>query len=223
MLAHISDIVAATDLPVTADFRSGYAREPDAVAENVRMCVETGVAGLSIEDATGADEASLYELSLASRRIAAARAAIDAAGAEVVLTARAESYMVGALDPLRDVVTRLTAYAEAGADVVFAPGIRASEDIRAVVAAVAPTPVNVVMGVNIGLTVSDLAALGVRRVSLGSGLARAAWTGFVRAAKLLAESGSVAAFDGNMTFGELDELFRATTAHEAPCRPLPDP
>jgi 2-methylisocitrate lyase-like PEP mutase family enzyme len=210
MLAHVSEIVAATDLPVTADFRSGYAREPEAVAENVRMCVETGVAGLSIEDAAGAREPSLYDLSLATRRVAAARAAIDAAGAEVLLTARAESYMVGASKPLEDVVTRLKAYAEAGAHAVFAPGIRAPKDIRALVEAVAPTPVNVVMGVNIGLTVSDLAALGVRRVSVGSGLARAAWTGFARAAKLLAESGSVAAFEGNMTFAELDELFRAT-------------
>jgi 2-methylisocitrate lyase-like PEP mutase family enzyme len=211
MLAHVSAIVAATDLPVSADFRSGYAREPDAVAENVRLCVATGVAGLSIEDATGAAEESLYELSLAARRVAAARAAIDAAGAEIVLTARAESYLVGARDPLRDAVTRLTAYAEAGAHVVFAPGIRAPEDIRALVAAVAPTPVNVVMGVDIGLTVSDLAALGVRRVSVGSGLARAAWTGFARAAKLLAQEGSVAGFDGSLTFGELDGLFRSLT------------
>jgi 2-methylisocitrate lyase-like PEP mutase family enzyme len=235
MLAHVAEIVAATDLPVSADFRSGYAREPDQVAENVRMCVETGVSGLSIEDATGPGEASqalrgavlasIYHLSLATRRVAAARAAIDAAGAEVLLTARAESYMVGVPNPLEDAVTRLTAYAEAGAHVVFAPGIRAPEDIRALVEAVAPTPVNVVMGVNIGLTVSDLAALGVRRVSVGSGLARAAWTGFARAAKLLADSGSVAPFDGNMTFAELDEHFRAARApasqEDSPLDPAP--
>jgi 2-methylisocitrate lyase-like PEP mutase family enzyme len=208
MLAHITEIVAATELPVNADFRSGYAREPDAVAENVRLCVDTGLAGLSVEDATGEPTAPLYEVAFATRRVAAARKAIDAAGEDVLLTARAESYMAGVSRPLEDALERLTAYAAAGADVVFAPGVRSREDIHAIVKAVHPTPVNVVMGINIGLKVSDLADLSVRRVSVGSGLARAAWTGFMRAAKLLAEAGSVSGFDGSVTFAELDGLFR---------------
>jgi 2-methylisocitrate lyase-like PEP mutase family enzyme len=216
MLAHIGEIVGATELPVNADFRSGYAREPEAVAENVRLCVETGVAGLSIEDATGEPGAPLYDLALATRRVAAARAAIDAAGADVMLTARAESYLAGIARPHEDALDRVTAYAAAGADVVFAPGIRTREDIRAMVKAVHPTPVNVVMGINIGLTVSDLAELSVRRVSVGSGLARAAWTGFMRAAKRLAEAGSVSGFDGSVTFAELDALFRTERGHHVP-------
>ncbi len=212
MLAHITEIVAATELPVNADLRSGYAREPDAVAENVRLCVETGVAGLSIEDATDEPDAPLYDVAFAARRIAAARKAIDAAGVGVMLTARAESYMAGVSRPLEDALDRLTAYAAAGADVVFAPGVRTREDISAIVKAVHPTPVNVVMGLNIGLTVPDLADLSVRRVSVGSGLARAAWTGFMRAANLLAQAGSVSGFDGSVTFAELNGLFRKDRA-----------
>jgi len=219
MLAHIAEIVAATELPVNADFRSGYAREPDAVAENVRRCVETGVAGLSIEDATGERESPLYDVAFATRRVAAARKAIDASGVDVLLTARAESYLAGIPRPLEDALDRLTAYAAAGADVVFAPGVRARDDIRAIVRAVHPTPVNVVMGVNIGLTVSELAELSVRRVSVGSGLARAAWTGFMRAAKLLAQAGSVSGFDGSVTFAELDGLFREDRAPDGAGRP----
>ena len=208
MLGHISEIVGATDLPVNADFVTGYGREPEVVAENVGLCVATGVAGLSIEDGTGGREGPLHDLPFAARRIEAARAAIDAAGGDVLLTARAESYIVGHPNPLADVLARLTAYAERGADVLFAPGARTREDIRAIVKAVGPKPVNVVFGVNAGLTVSDLAELGVRRVSVGSGLARAAWTGFIRAAKLIADAGSFAGFDGSVTFSELDTLFR---------------
>ena len=208
MLGHISEIVGATDLPVNADFVTGYGREPDVVAENVRLCVATGVAGLSIEDAAGGREGPLLDLPFAARRIEAARGAIDAAGGGVLLTARAESYIVGHPNPLADALARLTAYAERGADVLYAPGARAREDIRAIVKAVAPKPVNVVFGVNAGLTVSDLAELGVRRVSVGSGLARAAWTGFIRAAKLIADAGSFVGFEGSVTFSELDTLFR---------------
>ena len=211
MLAHITEMVGATELPVNADFRSGYAREPEAVAENVRLCVETGVAGLSIEDATE-PHAPQYDVAFATRRVEAARAAIDAAGVDVLLTARAESYLSGVSRPLEDALDRLTAYAAAGADVVFAPGVRTREDIRAMVKAVHPTPVNVVMGIDIGLTVADLAELSVRRVSVGSGLARAAWTGFMRAAQQLAQEGSVSGFDGSVAFGELDSLFRADHA-----------
>jgi 2-methylisocitrate lyase-like PEP mutase family enzyme len=216
MLAHITEMVAATELPVNADFRSGYAREPEAVAENVRLCVETGVAGLSIEDATGERDVPLYDVALATRRVAAARKAIDAAGGDVMLTARAESYLAGVSRPLEDALDRLTAYAAAGADVVFAPGVRTREDIRTIVKAVHPTPVNVIMGINIGLTVSDLAELSVRRVSVGSGLARAAWTGFMRAAERLAQAGSVSGFDGSVTFAELDTLFRTDRAQRGP-------
>jgi 2-methylisocitrate lyase-like PEP mutase family enzyme len=214
MLAHVAEMVGATELPVNADFRTGYAREPEGVAENVGLCVATGVAGLSIEDATGEPGAPLYPIGLATRRVAAARATIDACGADVMLTARAESYLAGIEHPFEDAVERLTAYAAAGAHVVFAPGIRTREDIGALVKAVHPTPVNVVMGINIGLTVSDLAALSVRRVSVGSGLARAAWTGFMRAATRLAEDGSVSGFDGSVSFAELNALFGATGRHE---------
>lgn len=207
-LEHIADIVAATELPVNADFESGYAHEPEGVAANVRLCVETGVAGLSIEDATGNSEKPLYELGLAVERIKAARAAIDASGADVLLTARAECFLVGRADPLREAVQRLQAYAEAGADVLYAPGPQRREEIEAIVAAVRPKPLNVLMSANIGLRVAGVAAMGVRRVSVGSSLARAAWTGFIHAAKLIAEDGSFAGFDGLTPYAELNDFFR---------------
>jgi len=170
--------------------------------------VETGVAGLSIEDATGDPKRPLYELPHAVLRIAAARRAIDATGSGVLLTARAECYLVGHSDPLAESIRRLTAYAEAGADVLYAPGPRTREDIRAIIAAVAPKPVNVLMGWDAGLRVSDLAEMGARRVSVGSSLSRAAWTGFIRAAKLIAEEGSFAGFDGTVPYAELNAFFR---------------
>jgi 2-methylisocitrate lyase-like PEP mutase family enzyme len=207
-LAHIAEIVAATELPVNADFESGYAHEPEGVAESVRLCVATGVAGLSIEDSTGDKAKPLYDLELAVERIRAARAAIDASGAEVLLTGRAECYLVGHPEPLKESIRRLQAYAEAGADVLYAPGPRKRDDIKAVVEAVAPKPVNVLMGSNVGLKVPDLAALGVRRISVGSALSRAAWTGFIRAAKAMAEEGSFAGFDGSVSFAELNGFFR---------------
>jgi 2-methylisocitrate lyase-like PEP mutase family enzyme len=207
-LAHIAEIVRATDLPVNADFESGYAHEPEEVAHNVTLCVDACVAGLSIEDATGNRDKPLYDLGHAVERIRAARGAIDGIGENVLLTGRAECYLVGHADPLRESIRRLEAYAEAGADVLYAPGPRKAEDIKAIVEAVRPKPVNVLMSVNTGLTVADLAALGVRRISVGSSLARAAWSGFIRAARLIAEEGSFAGFDGAIPFAELNGFFR---------------
>jgi 2-methylisocitrate lyase-like PEP mutase family enzyme len=208
-LGHIAEIVGATDLPVNADFESGYAHEPEPLAENVRLCIETGVAGLSIEDRTGDPAAPLYELPLAVERIRAARAAVDRSGSGVLLTARTECYLVGHPEPLKEALRRLEVFAEAGADVLYAPGPVSREDIGAIVSAVAPKPVNVLMGSNVGLTVSDLAGLGVRRVSVGSSLARAAWGGFIRAATAIAERGDFSGFDDAAPFRDLDEFFRA--------------
>jgi len=207
VLQHIAEIVAAVDLPVNADFESGYAHEPEGVAESVRLCVETGVAGLSIEDATGDHEKPLFDLPLAIERIQAARSVIDTSKTGVRLTARAECFLVGHPDPLREAIRRLQAYADAGADVLYAPGVRRPEEIRAIVTAVNPKPVNVLMSANTGLRVADLAELGVRRISVGSSLARAAWTGFIRAAKLIAEEGRFAGFDGIISFAELNGFF----------------
>ena len=212
VLVHVAEIAAATDLPVNADFESGYARDAAGVAANVAACVSTGVAGLSIEDATGEADRPLFPVAEAVERVRAARGAIDASGADVVLTARAECHLVGHPDPLPESIRRLKAYAEAGADVLYAPGLAAPQAIRAVVEAVAPTPVNVLVGADIGLTVADLGALGVRRISVGSGLARAAWGGFSRAARLLAEEGRFTAFAEAQPFAELNGFFRADLA-----------
>lgn len=207
VLTHIADIVNATDLPVNADFQNGYADTPEDVATNVTRCVDTGVAGLSIEDATGDRDHPLYDLSLAVERIKAARAAIDSAGGRVLLTARAESYLVGHPAPLEDALERLAAYAAAGADVLFAPGARTREDLRAIVRGAAAKPVNALVSADAGMTVADLAGLGVRRISVGSGLARAAWGAFIRAAKTLAETGSFEGLEGAASFAELNEVF----------------
>lgn len=207
MLAHIAEIVASVDLPVNADFEHGYAHEPEAVADNVRLCIGTGVAGLSIEDATGNRDHPLYDLSLAVDRIRAARASIHASGADVLLTARAECFLTGHSDPLRESIPRLQTYAEAGADVLYAPGPTKREDIQAIISAVAPKPVNILLSSNTGLTIADLAALGARRISVGSGLARAAWTGFIRAAKEIAEQGTTTSFEGTIPYAELNAFF----------------
>jgi len=207
VLTHIADIVNATDLPVNADFQNGYADTPEDVAQKVGHCVATGVAGLSIEDATGERDRPLYDLPLAVERIKAARVAIDAAGGNVLLTARAESYLVGHPAPLEDVLQRLAAYAEAGADVLFAPGARTREDLRDIVHCAAAKPVNALVSSNAGMTVADLAGLGVRRISVGSALARTAWGAFIRAAKTLAEKGSFEGLDGAASFAELNEVF----------------
>jgi 2-methylisocitrate lyase-like PEP mutase family enzyme len=207
VLAHVTEIVGATDLPVNADFQAGYADDPDDVAANVTRCVATGVAGLSIEDATGDARAPLHAPAFAALRIAAARAAIDATGAQVLLTARAESYLVGQPDPLADVLRRLAAYAEAGADVLYAPGPRRREDLHAIIRAVAPKPVNVLVSADIGLSVADLADLGARRVSVGSALARVAWGAFIAAGREIATGGTFGGFAKAASFAELDGVF----------------
>ncbi|HZF55388.1 MAG TPA: isocitrate lyase/phosphoenolpyruvate mutase family protein [Polyangiaceae bacterium] len=208
MLDHIRAIVEATDVPVNADFEGGYAHSPEGVAESVRMCVATGVSGLSIEDSNGEGEEPLYAIDHAVARIRAARAAIDEMGdaREVVLTGRSEGFLVGRPD-LDATIRRLKAYAEAGADCVYAPGVRSREAIAAIVQAVAPKPVNVLMGAPSDLTVADLTALGARRVSVGGGLARAAWGGFTRTARALAETGRFDAFADAAPHGELNHFF----------------
>jgi 2-methylisocitrate lyase-like PEP mutase family enzyme len=219
MLEHFREIVTATSLPVNADFQNGFADDPEAVAESVRLCVETGVAGLSIEDNSGQSEEPLYEFDLAVERIKAARRAIDikseppaiAGGpsSHVVLTARCEAYLVSAPDPFDTSLERLVAFADAGADCLYAPGVTDLEEISAMVDAVAPKPVNVLVSTNnCNVTVAQLADLGVRRISVGGALARAAWGGFVNSAKEILESGSFSSFAEAMPFGELDGLFR---------------
>ena len=211
MLAHIREIVNATALPVNADFHAGYADEPENVAANVRLCVQTGVAGLSIEDSTGRSDYPLYEKKLAIERIRAARSAIDDSKTGVVLTGRCEAWLVGDSDPLRTAVERLAAYAEAGADCLYAPGVSDPDEIAQIVKAVAPKPVNVlVSGFNHQLALSVLADLGVRRVSLGSGLAVAAWGAFIRAAKEIKTNGTFSVLADNAPSAELNELFRQT-------------
>lgn len=208
VLRHITEIVRATELPVNADFESGYAHEPENVAKNVALCIEAGVAGLSIEDATGDRSKPLYDVPVAVEKIKAARKAIDESKTGVMLVARAECYLVGHGDPLRESIRRLQAYSEAGADVLYAPGAQERTDIQEIVSAVRPKPVNVLMSANTGMTVAQLADLGVRRISVGSSLARAAWTGFARAAQLIAKDGSFAGFDGMIPFSEVNGFFR---------------
>jgi len=208
MLDHIREIVAATTLPVNADFQNGYADNAEDVAASVSLCIATGVAGLSIEDATGNLETPLYQTDLAIDRIKAARAAIDASGIPVVLTARCEAFLVGHPDPMATAHARLLAYAEAGADCLYAPGLAVPDQIAALVKAVAPKPINVLMPVRgHSLLVSQLADLGVRRVSVGSGLARVAWGAFIRAASELLDAGSFACFADATPFNELNEVF----------------
>ena len=205
-LAHLRDIVAATDLPVNADFESGFAVDAAGVSESVRLAVGTGVAGLSIEDSTGDAARPLYELSVAVDRIRAARAAIDQTGGDTLLVGRAECFFVGRPD-LGEAIERLKAYAHAGADCLYAPGIRTREQITAVVAAVAPKPVNLLVGSTTDLTMQDISALGVRRVSVGGALARSAWGGFIRAARLIAEQGKFDGFANAASGNELNAFF----------------
>jgi 2-methylisocitrate lyase-like PEP mutase family enzyme len=212
VLEHLAQLVTAVDLPVNADFQAGYGHEAVDIAESVRLCVETGVAGLSIEDRSGDEQKQLYELPQAIERVRAARAAINASGADVLLTARAECFLVGHPDPLREAIKRLQAYAEAGADVLYAPGPTEPAQIDAILKAVDPKPVNVLVSANAGLRVADLAAMGVRRISVGSALARAAWTGFIRAAKLIAELGDFTGFEGLTPGAALNEFFDKNAA-----------
>ncbi len=210
MLSHIAELVTATRLPVNADFESGYAHEPESVARNVELCLATGIAGLSIEDATGDPRSPLYDLELAVERIRAARSVIDKSGTGVLLTGRTECFLTGHSEPLKESVRRLEAYAGAGADALYAPGAQKREEIQAIVAVAGPKPVNVLMSTNNGLTVPEVAEMGVRRISTGSSLARTAWTGFVRAAREIAEQGSFAGFDGMIPFAELNGFFQKT-------------
>jgi 2-methylisocitrate lyase-like PEP mutase family enzyme len=207
-LEHLAELVAATDVPINADFESGFAADPSGVAQSVRLAVETGVAGLSIEDSTGDAAQPLFGLDEAVARLRAARRAIDDSGPGVLLVGRAECFLVGRPD-LAETITRLQAYAAAGADVLYAPGIRTPEQISAVVAAVAPKPVNLLVGHDSALSVADYAALGVRRISLGGALARAAWGGFMRAAAGLAENGRFDGLAGAASGATLNGFFAA--------------
>jgi len=206
VLEHLTEMVEATDLPINADFESGFATDAAGVAESVRLAVETGVAGLSIEDSTGDASRPLYELDTAVERIRAARKAIDKAGGDALLVGRAECFLVGRPD-IEHTTARLKAYANAGADCLYAPGIRAPAEISAVVAAVAPKPVNLLMGWPGNLTVRQIAELGVRRISIGGALARSAWGGFMRAAKLIIEQGKFDGFANAASGTELDAFF----------------
>jgi len=209
MLTHIRDVVNATPLPVNADFQTGYADQPEGVAANVSLCIATGVAGLSIEDGTGDSKAPLYEFDLAVDRIKAARAAIDASGLRVVLTGRCEVWLVGQPDPKRVALERLAAYAEAGADCLYAPGVRDPDEIAAIVKEVSPKPVNVLMSSpSPTLSVARLGDLGVRRISVGSALARVAWGAFIRASRSIATTGSFDSLGDAAPFAELNDLFR---------------
>jgi len=207
MLAHIAEIVAATDIPVNADFEGGYAHDPKDVAESVRLCCETGVAGLSIEDSTGDASKPLYDFDQALERIRAARAAIDKAGGEVIFTARSEGFIRGRPD-MEETVRRLKAYAQAGADCLYAPGLKTREEMKTVIEAVAPKPVNILMGTPSDISVSDLTRLGARRISVGGSLARAAWGAFIRAAKEIAEAGTFNSFADAAPGADLNKLFR---------------
>jgi 2-methylisocitrate lyase-like PEP mutase family enzyme len=206
VLTHLRTLVEATDVPINADFEGGFAPDPAGVAESVRLGVETGIAGLSIEDSTGHKEKPLYDLDAAVARIRAARGAIDKAGGDTLLVGRAECFLVGRPD-LDEVIARLTAYASAGADCLYAPGISTPEQISAVVKAVAPKPVNLLIGAPMGITVKEAAALGVRRISVGGALARAAWGGFVRVAKEIAEEGRFDGFAAAASGGALNAFF----------------
>jgi 2-methylisocitrate lyase-like PEP mutase family enzyme len=204
-LAHLRAMVEATDVPINADFENGFGADAVAVQDSVRLAVDTGVAGLSIEDSTGDAARPLFDLSVAVERIAAARRAIDAAGGDTLLVGRAECFLVGRPD-LSETIERLQAYAAAGADCLYAPGLRTSEQITAVVQAVAPKPVNLLVGWASDLTVADIAALGVRRISVGGALARAAWGGFQRAAQQLAQ-GRFDGFADAASGADLNALF----------------
>ena len=205
MLAHIRELVEATDIPVNADYENGYAADPNWCAENARLCAETGVAGLSIEDAADRKESPIYDVDLAVERIHAVREALQGTG--VLLVGRAEGFLVGR-EKIDQVIKRLVAYSEAGAECLYAPGFKKREHIKTIVEAVAPKPVNVLIGGPGGLTMKDAAELGARRVSVGGAFARAAWGGFIRSAKELIEKGTFEELEHGASYAELQELFR---------------
>lgn len=206
ILAHLRSLVDATDLPVNADFENGFGESADEVAHSVGLAVETGVAGLSVEDSTGDADAPLFAIDIAVERLKAARRAIDERGGDTLLVGRAENFIAGVPD-LDDTIARLKAYAAAGADCLYAPGIQTREQIEAVVAAVAPKPVNLLIGSTYDLSVQDVARLGVRRISVGGALARSAWGGFMHAAQRLAE-GRFDGFGNAASGATLNGLFR---------------
>ena len=208
VLAHLRAMTESVDVPFNADFEGGFAVEPDGVAANVTAATLTGVAGLSIEDSTGEPASPLFDFELAVERIRAARAAIDASGTGVLLTGRAEGFIVGRPD-LRETIRRLTAYANAGAECLFAPGLRTMDDIRAVVGAVAPKPVNVLVGSGF-TTVAELAEAGVRRISVGGALARAAWGAFYEAATEIREKGTFSRLSTGVPFASMNDFFTQT-------------
>ncbi len=214
MLSHLRTMVDATDLPVNADFESGFASDPEGVAASVRMAVDIGVAGLSIEDSTGNAQHPLRDLGDAVARLRAARAAIDDAGGDTLLIGRAENFFVGRPD-LDDTIKRLKAYADAGADCLYAPGIQTREQISAVVAAVAPKPVNLLIGSTSEFTLQDVASMGVRRVSVGGAMARAAWGGFIRAANAIARTGRFDEFAHAASGKALNSFFHLTVEKES--------
>lgn len=204
MLDHIRVIAEAADVPTNADFGDAFASDPDNVAANVRRCAETGVAALSVEDSTPDPAKPLYDFDLAVERVKAASAAL--AGTGVMLVARSECFLTGHPEPRKEAIRRLTAFAEAGADCLYAPGAMTREDISAIVKAVAPKPVNV-LSRGQGLNVAEIAALGVRRVSIGGSLARVAWTGLTKAARELAEHGTFGGFEGALSNADVNALF----------------
>jgi 2-methylisocitrate lyase-like PEP mutase family enzyme len=206
VLAHFAELAAATDVPLNADFEDGLADTLDGLAESVTRCIATGVSGLSIEDSPNDGKTPLYDLDTAVTRVKAARAAIDRAGGDVVFTARAENFVRGVND-LDDAIRRLKAYAAAGADCLYAPGINKREQIEAVVKAVAPKPVNFLNSGAFGFTVADLAAMGVRRISVGGSLARVAMHAFIRTATEIAQDGKFDGFGGLITNAELNKFF----------------
>jgi 2-methylisocitrate lyase-like PEP mutase family enzyme len=202
-LAHLRAMAGAVSIPVSADFEGGFAVEPDGVAANVTAAAATGIAGLSIEDSTGDAESPLFAFDLAVERVRAARAAIDAGGSGIVLMARCEAYLVGRPD-LGETIRRLTAFAAAGADCLYAPAMRDLGEIKAVVDAIAPKPVNVGVGSDF-TTVAQLRELGVRRISVGGALARAAWSSFLDAAREIAEQGTFTAFARAIPAAEINK------------------
>lgn len=208
MLKHIREIVEATDLPVSADFESGYANEPEDVARNVRLCIETGVAGIMIEDTTPNHQRPIYPLELAVERIRAARAAIDASGTGVVLIAGVERLTNNHEESLASIIDRLHAFVAAGAEAVHVPGVIDPAAIVSIVKAVAPRPVSIVVEPECGLTVRNYAELGVRWLSSGSGMCRAAWGGFIRAAEEVAAQGSFSELGGAVPFSQINQFFR---------------
>ena len=213
-LSHLRSVAQGVEVPVNADFEGGFAVEPEQVGANVARATDTGIAGLSIEDSTGDPAHPLFDFSLAVERIRAARRAIDDSGTGILLTGRSEGFIAGRPD-LGETIRRLTAYAEAGAECLYAPGIRSSSDIGAVVRAVAPRPVNVLVGADF-TTVAELAAAGVRRISTGGALARAAWTGFLEAAREIAGQGTFTSLARAVPSAEIEGAFAAMRPPESP-------